>query len=578
MSRGRKQELRYKPAYFSTLARGYRTGAATMKTILDERIREELQGLSKRLGEEGKLPTTAQLSNYCETFRSRFGPDKLKNLDGEALLETMHGPGNKDSLVYWLEFKDDEEFPSPRFGSIAGGSAFKFGLFRKSETGRWTTGSSKGPIELTVEQAIDKARKHRDQLLRGIELLEQMPVDGTDEDYARLQLEMNHVAPDVSDLAWAHKYFHLLFTEKLDDFHNPNYQRFHLIRLLQLPPQGEGRYFAAGRFVALAQTLDIPMNTLTAILNGRDGATPYNYWRIGTSEKERGEREYWPRMLEGNYCAIRWPEVGDLSAISNDKTGQERIRQIMQARYPHETAQSIGKMVHQIFSFRWKLNQGDVVLATAGESVIGIGKVRGEYKFEQTDNFPHRRDVEWLSFDEWKLPDPEASTVAYRMKKDINLVESERHMLNAVERPPYAPAREAAVHVASVYVTPPLPRLPDIAVHIQAILERKGQVILYGPPGTGKTYWAEYTARELAARSRFSIPFDQLHAEQQTFLFGDSDYVQGNVRMCSFHPTYGYEDFLEGFRPEPVNGQMHFVLREGIFAKMLKPIPISNST
>ena len=44
--------------------------------------------------------------------------------------------------------------------------------------------------------------------------------------------------------------------------------------------------------------------------------------------------------------------------------------------------------------------------------------------------------------------------------------------------------------------------------------------------------------------------------------------ANGTVRMCSFHPAYGYEDFLEGFRPEPINGQMHFTLRDGIFKKL----------
>jgi 5-methylcytosine-specific restriction protein B len=37
-------------------------------------------------------------------------------------------------MVYWLEFKDDEEFPAI-FGSISGGSALKFGVFRRAETG-----------------------------------------------------------------------------------------------------------------------------------------------------------------------------------------------------------------------------------------------------------------------------------------------------------------------------------------------------------------------------------------------------------------------------------------------------------
>ena len=83
----------------------------------------------------------------------------------------MHSHGNRDRLVYWLEFKDDAEFPSSRFGSIAGGSAFKFGLFRRRETGAWTTGSPTNPVELTAEQAVDIARRHRDQLIRGVELL-----------------------------------------------------------------------------------------------------------------------------------------------------------------------------------------------------------------------------------------------------------------------------------------------------------------------------------------------------------------------------------------------------------------------
>jgi len=153
---------------------------------LDERVALELRELHKSQVNEGKLLSGEQLAGYYSTFRSKFGPDKLKNLDGEALLETMHSHGNRDSLVYWIEFKDDAEFASSRFGSIAGGSAFKFGLFRKRETGAWTTGAPNNPVELSVEQAVELARRHRDQLIRGIELLEKLPVNGTDEDYKHL--------------------------------------------------------------------------------------------------------------------------------------------------------------------------------------------------------------------------------------------------------------------------------------------------------------------------------------------------------------------------------------------------------
>src|SRR5258708_32693122 len=173
-----------------------------MAPELDLRIVDELKATYTSTEEAGELLTRDQLTNYYATFRARFGPEKLKALNGVDLLETMHSHGNKDSLVYWLEFKDDDEFRSPEFGSISGGSAHKFGLFRKRETGKWVTGAPQKEQELTVEQAIEKATQHRDQLLKGVDLLDKLPAHDTDEGYQRLQEAMNRDAPDVSNLAW----------------------------------------------------------------------------------------------------------------------------------------------------------------------------------------------------------------------------------------------------------------------------------------------------------------------------------------------------------------------------------------
>jgi 5-methylcytosine-specific restriction protein B len=40
--------------------------------------------------------------------------------------------------------------------------------------------------------------------------------------------------------------------------------------------------------------------------------------------------------------------------------------------------------------------------------------------------------------------------------------------------------------------------------------------------------------------------------------------------MCCFHPAYGYEDFIEGYRPELHEGRMSFTLREGIFREVCR--------
>ena len=99
------------------------------------------------------------------------------------------------------------------------------------------------------------------------------------------------------------------------------------------------------------------------------------------------------------------------------------------------------------------------------------------------------------------------------------------------------------------------------------MLQRKKQIILYGPPGTGKTFYAEMAAQELAARSRFKRPYAELDEEERGVLLGDGR-TGGYVRMCCFHPSYGYEDFIEGIKPRPENGTTIFELRSGIFKQL----------
>lgn len=547
----------------------------------DDLIIQELKELYTKLASENKLLSREQLANYQTLFRRHFGPERLRNLDGEALLETMHSHGTKESMVYWLEFKDDEEFSSPKLGSIAGGSAHKFGLFRKQDTGQWITGSPQKEQVLTLEEAIQRARTHRDQLVWGAEYLERFSSDGNDADYARLQQEMERNAPAIQDSAWGHKYFSILYPEKLDDFHSPDYQRFHLLKLLQLPPllqttsQARKRYLAAGRFVTLAQSLAISMNNLTTMLNLRDERNPYNYWRIGTTRRDDGH-DFWPLMRDSNCVAIGWLETGDLTNVTNDTSGKETIKAKLLSQNPSMTPQVAGKAAQQLFYFRHtiafkaKLLPGDLVLASNGASVLGIGRVTGQYTFEPASPFPHRRPVEWLALEEWQQPDIEGmQTTVYRMRKDVNLLQAEKQIYG---REPIIfipsslqPPQEDNVLSLSSQLSPPLSPLPDIPARIQAILERKGQVILYGPPGTGKTYWAEYTAHELAARANYRKPFDELADEQKEGILGTTEQANGTVRWCTFHPAYGYEDFLEGFRPQPSNDQMRFILRDGIF-------------
>ena len=76
------------------------------------------------------------------------------------------------------------------------------------------------------------------------------------------------------------------------------------------------------------------------------------------------------------------------------------------------------------------------------------------------------------------------------------------------------------------------------------LLEDKKQVIFQGPPGTGKTFVAQSLADYLA---------------------GDTE----RVDLVQFHPSYAYEDFIQGFRPKR-DGQGGFDLRDGPLLRMAK--------
>jgi 5-methylcytosine-specific restriction protein B len=91
----------------------------------------------------------------------------------------------------------------------------------------------------------------------------------------------------------------------------------------------------------------------------------------------------------------------------------------------------------------------------------------------------------------------------------------------------------------------------EVAQH----LRRKGQVIFHGAVGTGKTYGALNFSKWWIDR--------QLDDEESL-----KDAFEDRVRRITFHPTFSYEDFIQGITAKTKDGNLIYEPESGVFKEM----------
>ena len=251
--------------------------------------------------------------------------------------------------------------------------------------------------------------------------------------------------------------------------------------------------------------------------------TSTRYWKVA-----RGRNGIaWPEWRHRGIAAIGWPDLGDISAVS-EVDFQARSK----AKYDKDK-RSAGP--YQVWLFR-AIQPGDRVIAKKGmSSILGVGAVTegygyrpGEHTVERED-FPHQIKVKWDNTTARDIEDQADWTCTLRELPQ----EKFETLVGGSGAVPFS-------------VTEP------------------SNIILYGPPGTGKTYNVRRRALELLGDAiAADAPNDHVQAEWERLR------QAGQIVFCTFHQAFAYEEFVEGLRAiTDEEGDVHYRVEPGLFKRI----------
>ena len=242
------------------------------------------------------------------------------------------------------------------------------------------------------------------------------------------------------------------------------------------------------------------------------------YWLMALGEASK----HWDSCHAAGIACIGWDHVGDLQKYADKE-------QLRKGGLGSNNALACWEFCHV-------MKPGDTIFVKrGGRLVLGHGVVLSKYRFDNArPEYKHVRDINWLSKTEGvKIRE---KSLVLKTLTDItkypDQVSAAKSALGIGDRPD---ARAYALEHARQDLFMSAEEIESLV----KLLKRKMNLVLQGPPGTGKTY----VAQRLAWLVTGERSTDRIEAVQ-------------------FHQSYGYEDFVRGYRPIDSGG---FDLQDGPF-------------
>lgn len=386
-------------SYVATITYAYVNDAnlyAELETITDadeecsdsfeDEYRRAAKIITDYVSETGfEIPCSrSNIETAIREFQERFSPEKLAAIEDENLLTSLFYTvgDNTEALCCWLEHNADcREY----FGSIAGGSAYKFGLFQKKDTGEWMTGSPQKPEVLSEEQALEIGKTIRDALVKGVDIINNAILDNLS-DFEKLDEDLKQgVGEQYYNLAWFHKYFSLICPEKLSGFHSNDWQT-HVLRCLRINPS-EKYYARSAQLAKIENYAGMYYREFFAVVFEEFGGIKH-FVRIGTKDNEKNYVAEWQQK---SVVGIGWRAIGSLQDyVAGDGIDKDAITEKMMEEYFHDDKKTASRKAGELARF-YKTNADTVFVAMNGEKLIAFVDEIGEYFYDALTAMAHMK-------------------------------------------------------------------------------------------------------------------------------------------------------------------------------------------
>lgn len=442
----------------------------------------------------------------CFKKRNNMENQKLYDLRDEFLrtwpLERVKGMSveeytnlnKKDSFCYWLEAITQD------LGSIWGGSAFKFGIYKRKDTKREFEENALSDGEYawlakygkTKDEAFDKVKSIIVDIIEKSKARDFKAIEPIDLGNAT-KWKIAHLYSDNHIL-------NVFSKEKLKE----------IAKRLGVEFDKKISFYDLQDLVLKQKSPEEDYFTFAENLWDLIDSNETHYWLYSPGE----QAVMWDEFYDEGIMALGWDELEDLENYTDRKSILEAlIDNYGGGEDQRNNVSAIDDFCHG----ENKINIGDIVIVKKGtKTLLGYGRVTSDYYYDENrEEFLHCREVKWFKKGEWNLDftlPRKTLTDVTTYNSDIEGIKYAQYLLNIMNENTQDQENNLVIK----------------------LLKYKPQIILQGPPGTGKTREARRIAKALLG-------------------LGENDSLEGNeqFKLIQFHPSYSYEDFVRGIVAKP---------------------------